>query len=109
MNYVTPARLVALGSAEMLAEMSCEVEALGATLCSDPSIAARNMAALQAIDLMAQKLCGLAEMLASDCPATAVARLRLECLRERFAHIEAYTDADGQDSPPGPHRDTFWH
>ena len=105
MNYVTPTRLVALGTAEMLAEMSCEMEALGTSLCSDPGIASRNMATLQAIDLLAQKLCGLAEMLAADCPATALARVRLDCLRERFGHIEAYTQ---QAQPVQPADDSFW-
>lgn len=105
MTHIAPSRLVALGTAEMLAELSCEVEALGSALCADPAIAARNMAALQAIDLMAQKLCGLAEVLAAECHATALARLRLDCLRERFGHIECYTEGDQPDQAS----DTFWN
>jgi hypothetical protein len=91
MSHVTPNRLVTLGTAEMLAELSCEVESLGNALCSDADLVARHLSSLQAVDLIAQKLCGLAELLAADCAATGIARLRLESLRERFAHIEAYT------------------
>lgn len=92
MNHVTPHRLLALGAAELLAELSYEVEALGGALCRDPALAQGHMASLQAIDLVAQKLCGLADLLAAESPATGIARLRLESLRERFAHLESYTD-----------------
>lgn len=83
---------MALGAAELLAELSYEVEALGGALCRDPGLAHGHIASLQAIDLIAQKLCGLADLLAAESPATGIARLRLESLRERFAHLEAYTE-----------------
>ena len=105
MSHVSPARLVALGTAEMLAELSCEVEGLGTALCSDAELAGRHMASLQAIDLLAQKLCGLAELLAADCPATGLARLRLDCLRDRFSHLDIYTTPAPQQQPD----ETIWN
>jgi ABC-type dipeptide/oligopeptide/nickel transport system ATPase component len=42
------------------------------------------MATLQGIDLIAQKLAALANMLAADCPTTALEQVRLEALRHRF-------------------------
>lgn len=76
------------------------VEGLGTALCADPELAARHSATLQAVDPVAQKLCGLADLLAAESLATAVTRLRLDSLRERFAHLEAYTRCD-QDGDEG--------
>jgi hypothetical protein len=108
-QHVTPARLLALGAAELLAELSYEVESLCSSLCSDAALAARHLAALQAVDLVAQKLCGLAELLAAESPATGLARLRLESLRERFAHLEAYTQADPVGGEGGSGGEVLWN
>ena len=70
--------------AEVLEELSQEVEALGASLCSDMDIAMRHMDTLQAIDLIAQKQRSLAAVLNADCVVEGVERIGLEKLRERM-------------------------
>jgi len=70
--------------ADVLCELSGEIEGLGATLCTDPAIIARHVAQLQSIDLIAQKQRWLATMLRADCPLSAVDTIGVEALRERF-------------------------
>jgi CheY-like chemotaxis protein len=70
--------------AEVLEELSQEVEALGASLCGDMDIAMRHMDTLQAIDLIAQKQRSLAAVLNADCVVEGVERIGLEKLRERM-------------------------
>jgi len=71
-------------AAEVLAELSAEIEQLGAELCTSTEIVSTHMSTLQGIDLIAQKLAALANMLAADCPTTALEQVRLEALRKRF-------------------------
>jgi len=70
--------------ADVLGELSNEVEALGVTLCLDADVAARHIETLQAFDLIAQKQRGLAALLRADCPVAALAALGLEELKQRL-------------------------
>ena len=80
-----PGHLIAV--AEVLVELSDEIEALGAQLCMDPTILARHLAPLQAIDLIAQKQRWLATLLLADCPVSAVASIAVDALRDRLAPV----------------------
>ena len=81
----SPGHLIAV--AEVLVELSDEIEALGAQLCVDPAILARHLAPLQAIDLIAQKQRWLATLLLADCPVSAVASIAVDALRDRLAPV----------------------
>ncbi len=70
--------------ADVLVELSEEVEALGSSLCTDMDIAVRHMDTLQAIDLIAQKQRSLAAVLNADCVVEGVESIGLEKLRERM-------------------------
>ncbi len=70
--------------ADILGELGNELEALGASLCCDPMVAARHVVALQAFDLIAQKQHGIASLLRADCPVTALAELGLDDLKRRL-------------------------
>jgi hypothetical protein len=72
-------------AADVLVEMSEEIEKLGADLCGDPAVIISHIAALQAIDLVAQKQRSLAALLRADCPVSAVSSFGVESLRERFS------------------------
>lgn len=78
-----PGHLLAI--AEVLTELSSEIEGLGAQLCTDPAVIVRHLAPLQAIDLIAQKQRWLATLLLADCPVSAVAGIAVEALRERLS------------------------
>ncbi len=69
---------------EILSELGDEVEALAVLLCCDPAVAAGHMEALQAFDHIAQKQRGLAALLRAECPASALAALGLEALKQRL-------------------------
>jgi hypothetical protein len=71
-------------AAQILEELSEEIEALGARLCADGAVIAGHMAELQSIDLIAQKQRWLSRLLLADCPRTAVAAIGVEELRSRF-------------------------
>lgn len=70
--------------ADVLNELSCEIEMLGALLCADPAIITRHVAQLQSIDLIAQKQRWLAAMLLADRPHSVVDMIGVEALRTRF-------------------------
>jgi len=81
-NAQTPSHLQT--AADILVEMSEEIEALGAMLCTDPLVLGNHMAALQGIDLMAQKQRWLAAVLSAESHDDEVARISVDSLRERF-------------------------
>lgn len=81
-------RLHAAAAAQVLTELSLEIERLGAKLCADPSFALNHLEDLQAIDLIAQKQRSLAVMLEADCPKTALSGMGLDALAGRL-HILA--------------------
>lgn len=81
-NAQTPTHLQT--AADILVEMSEEIEALGATLCGDPAVLGSHLGALQGIDLMAQKQRWLATLLRAECRDSEVARISVESLRQRF-------------------------
>lgn len=76
--------------AVVLEELSQEVEALGATLCTDMDIAMRHMDALQSIDLIAQKQRSLASLLDADCPTEQIEKIAIDTLRERMRLLRAH-------------------
>ena len=82
-DAASPGHLLAI--AEVLVELSGEIEGLGAQLCTDPSVIVRHLEPLQAIDLIAQKQRWLATMLRAECPVTAVGRIGVDALRDRLS------------------------
>ena len=74
-------------AAGILAELSVQVEELGARLCSDPAIMAGHITELQAIDLIAQKQMHLADLLVADCPHDAVEAMRIEEVKHRIGSV----------------------
>jgi hypothetical protein len=70
--------------AVVLEELSQEVEALGAALCTDMDIAMRHVDTLQSIDLIAQKQRSLAALLDADCPEAQIEQIAIDTLRERM-------------------------
>lgn len=79
----SPRELTAV--AEVMCELGCEIEQLGALLCGDADVVGRHARELQAIDLIAQMQQALAALLNADCVACAVDEVRIESLRERLA------------------------
>lgn len=72
--------------AELLDELSSEIEDLGGTLCSDAQFALTHLPQLQAIDLIAQKQRAIAKLLSAECLDTAIATIELEALLPRVQH-----------------------
>lgn len=70
--------------AELLIELSGELERLGESLCKDAALVRQHMTQLQKIDVIAQKQRSIAQVLGSDCPARAVEALGLDGLKERL-------------------------
>ena len=78
----SPGELAAL--AEVMVELGCEIEQLGAVLCTDAEIVSRHARELQAIDLIAQMQQAIAALLDADCMTCAIDEMRLEGLRDRL-------------------------
>ena len=70
--------------ADVLDEISAEIEALGAALCEDPQFCTRHVEALQSIDLIAQKQRWLAELMRADSREALVDSIGIEALQQRF-------------------------
>ena len=70
--------------AVVLEELSQEVETLGAMLCGDTDVAVRHTAALQAIDMIAQKQRSLAILLGAESPEAEVEQITIDALRDRM-------------------------
>jgi hypothetical protein len=79
--------------ARILDELGAEIEVLGAKLCADSEFCDRHIAALQAIDLIAQHQRWLAELLRADCHDTAVEHIGVEALQARFRLEQSSSDA----------------
>lgn len=75
------------GLANILDELANDAERLGASLCSDPQVTANHMVQLQGIDLLAQNLRQLSEVLAADLPISAADNIRLDDLRSRLLEM----------------------
>lgn len=73
--------------AQVLDRLGAETDALGATLCADPALAARHCHALQAVDRIAQMQRSLAALLLADCHACAVAGLGMAELQAQLLTI----------------------
>jgi hypothetical protein len=67
--------------ADILAEMSEDLEHLGATLCGNAAVANEHILELQVIDMIAQKQRALAELFRAECQKTAWAALNLDVLK----------------------------
>lgn len=83
-NADTPRESTHRQIAAVLEELSQEVEILGTTLCSDMDLAMRHIAALQAIDMIAQKQRSLALLLDAESPESEVDRIAIDTLRNRL-------------------------
>lgn len=70
--------------AEILIELSVEIDNLGADLCRDAAFVAAHVEGLQAIDLISQKQRSLAALLKAECPKSAADALGLEELKNRL-------------------------
>ncbi len=70
--------------AQVLTELAEDVEDLGSGLCANPLITAEHMVELQGIDLFAQTLRQLSDVLAANDPAVGAAQIKMEKLRDRI-------------------------
>lgn len=73
--------------ADVLTELSDDIEMLGAVLCADPLLARQHMRELQAIDLFAQKQRALAALLQADCPVSALSSIGLDDLKRQLQQL----------------------
>ena len=70
--------------AEVLIELSAEIEVLGTALCRDPGFAGTHLKELQAIDLISQKQRTLAILLETGFCERVVDGIGIKELRSRF-------------------------
>ena len=73
--------------AEVLLDLSLDIETMGTTLCADADFVERHVHQLQLIDLVAQKQRSLAKLLRADCPKSAVSEICLDDLRARLSEL----------------------
>jgi len=73
--------------ADVLLDLSIDIEALGTVLCGNVDVVQRHVQELQTIDMIAQKQRSLAAVLQSDCPRTAMSDISLEELRTRLCEL----------------------
>lgn len=85
------------GVADVLSELAMDAEQLGASLCADPQVTENHAVQLQSIDLFAQTLHQLAEVLASEQPVSAADNVRLEKLRARLIGLTKAPPEIGED------------
>lgn len=78
------------GIAARLGAFAEDAEAFGIVLCSDYDVATRYLVQLQQIDRLAQSLREMANVLAADEPAAAVAAIRLGELRDLLEATDAH-------------------
>lgn len=78
------------GIAARLGAFAEDAEAFGIVLCSDYDVATRYLVQLQQIDRLAQSLREMANVLAADEPAAAVAAIRLGDLRDLLEATDAH-------------------
>ena len=71
--------------ADVMSELACEIEQLGAVLCTSPDLAGRFPRELQALDLIAQMQQAMAGLLQADCMGCAIEEVRIESLRDRLS------------------------
>ncbi len=71
-------------AAELLSELSAEIEELGVALCRDPDFARYHMLQLQAIDLIAQKQRCIADLLSAQSVDHAMDEIDLEEVKARI-------------------------
>lgn len=86
---VTISRGLMNGTADALFGLSLDVEGLGEALCADPAVAERFMDQLQMVDLIAQTLEQLAQVLSAQAPEEAIQQVRvadLQTLLQNSAH-----------------------
>jgi hypothetical protein len=73
--------------ADVLQDLSLDIEGLGTTLCANADFVQRHVQELQLIDLIAQKQRSLAGLLRADCPKRAMSEICLDDLRERLSEL----------------------
>ncbi len=67
-----------------LAALSRDIEAVGAALCADTAVATAHCAALQSIDLIAQRQLALADLVLADSIDDGLGHCRLERIATLF-------------------------
>lgn len=75
--------------ADVLLDLSLDIEMLGTTLCASPEVVQHHVQELQAIDMIAQMQRSLAALLQADCPKRAMSEIGLEALRTRLHDLIA--------------------
>ena len=73
--------------AEVLHDLSLDIEMLGTMLCANAELMQRHVQELQTIDLIAQKQRSLAVLLRADCPRSALSDICLDDLRTRLHEL----------------------
>lgn len=71
-------------AADVLIDLSGELERLGAGLCEDPEVVGAHMESLQGIDRIVQTQRSLAAVLSASRPSHAVEELSLEQLKQKM-------------------------
>ena len=73
--------------AEVLMDLSLDIETMGTRLCADADFTQRHVQELQLIDLIAQKQRSLAALLRADCPKSAMSDICLDDLRAQLREL----------------------
>ncbi len=82
--------------ADVLLDLSLDIETLGTILCGNADVVQRHVQELQTIDLIAQKQRSLAAILQAECPDTAMSSIGLDGLRSRLYEL-LEIDAPGEE------------
>lgn len=85
-----------LAVADVLLDLSLDIETLGTALCSNVDVVQRHVQELQTIDLIAQKQRSLAAVLRADCPKSALSNVSLDELRTRLGELLATDETAAQ-------------
>ena len=75
--------------ADVLMELSEDIELLGEVLCADAALIGRHVVDLQMVDLIAQKQRSLALLLRADCPVSALSDIGLHDLKVQLETLVA--------------------
>lgn len=86
-GFPTSKGLLLNKAADILSDLSVDIEALGSELCGDAEVVTRHASLLQSIDLIAQKQRYLATLIRADDPEGEIDDIGLEDLREELSNV----------------------
>lgn len=92
MTQLSHTKALLNGVANVLLEMALDVENIGANLCRDPAVLAEHFDQMQSVDVLAQTMRQIADVLQAPCALKGVSAVQLEGLRERLRECEAMTN-----------------